>query len=120
MQVKDRDVGTDKLLGVTTISLHDLKPDVEVEFTKKLSKSLDTDRVKDKGDRGTISVKVSLNNHNRILLCKIKACIRALNQVSHYCEITVEYYYQSTFYMQSLQFQNVHNLEYTLPGLVLK
>lgn len=59
MQVKDRDVGTDKLLGVTTISLHDLKPDVEEEFTKKLSKSLDTDRVKDKGDRGTISVKVS-------------------------------------------------------------
>ena len=59
LQVKDEDMGTDKLLGVTSISLHDLEPHSEVEITKKLLRSLDTDRVKDKGDRGTVTVKVS-------------------------------------------------------------
>ncbi|KAG0553942.1 hypothetical protein KC19_12G051100 [Ceratodon purpureus] len=58
LQVKDEDIGTDKELGITTVSLHDLKPDTEIEVTKRLFKSLDTVRVKDKGDRGSITVRL--------------------------------------------------------------
>ncbi len=59
VQVKDEDnIGTDKKLGVTSIPLASLKPDVEEEITKNLAVSLDRDRVKDKGDRGSITIKV--------------------------------------------------------------
>lgn len=59
LQVKDEDMGTDKLLGETSIPLLDLKPDVEEEVTKNLSPSLDTNKVRDKKDRGSLTVKVS-------------------------------------------------------------
>lgn len=67
-QVKDEDFGTDKELGITSVPLHGLKPDTEVEITKKLAPSLDTIRVKDKGDRGTITVKVSMTFTRQVTL----------------------------------------------------
>ena len=33
LQVEDEDIGTDKELGNTTISLYDLQPDTEIEVT---------------------------------------------------------------------------------------
>lgn len=55
----DEDVGSDKQMGIASIPLNELVPDTEVLITQKVLKSLDTARVKDKGDRGTITVKVS-------------------------------------------------------------
>lgn len=61
LQVKDEEhFGTDKELGVTVVPLCVLKPDTEIEIRKKLAPSLDTVRVKDEGDRGSITVKVSM------------------------------------------------------------
>jgi hypothetical protein len=45
-------------LGITSIPLAGLKHDEEEEITKNLAVSLDRDRVKDKGDRGSITIKV--------------------------------------------------------------
>jgi hypothetical protein len=47
------------VLGIATLSLNDLKPDTEVVITQPLLKHLDTVKYKDKGDRGSITVKVS-------------------------------------------------------------
>ncbi|XP_024358065.1 calcium-dependent lipid-binding protein [Physcomitrium patens] len=59
LQVKDEEhFGTDKELGVTVVPLCVLKPDTEIEIRKKLAPSLDTVRVKDEGDRGSITVKL--------------------------------------------------------------
>ncbi|KAH8973496.1 hypothetical protein BDL97_01G050700 [Sphagnum fallax] len=58
LDVKDEDIGTDKKLGITSIPLAGLKHDEEEEITKNLAVSLDRDRVKDKGDRGSITIKV--------------------------------------------------------------
>ena len=57
--MKDEDIGVDKELGLTSVSLKDLQPDTEVEKTQQLLKHLDTNKYKDKGDRGTITFKVS-------------------------------------------------------------
>ncbi len=65
VQVKDEDIGTDKKLGITSIPLAALKPDEEEEITKNLAVSLDRDRVKDKGDRGSITIKV----RTKLCLC---------------------------------------------------
>ncbi len=67
MQVKDEDIGTDKKLGITSIPLAGLKPDEEEEITKNLAVSLDRDRVKDKGDRGSITIKVC----TKLCLCSL-------------------------------------------------
>lgn len=55
----DEDIGADKELGIASVPLHDLKPDTEIEITQKLLKSLDTAKVKDKSDRGSITISVS-------------------------------------------------------------
>jgi Ca2+-dependent lipid-binding protein len=65
LDVKDEDIGTDKKLGITSIPLAALKPDEEEEITKNLAVSLDRDRVKDKGDRGSITIKV----RTKLCLC---------------------------------------------------
>lgn len=65
LQVKDEDIGTDKELGIAALSLHDLKPDTEVVITQPLLKHLDTVKHKDKGDRGSITVKLLYHPYTR-------------------------------------------------------
>uniref|UniRef100_A0A7I4EFI1 Uncharacterized protein n=1 Tax=Physcomitrium patens TaxID=3218 RepID=A0A7I4EFI1_PHYPA len=61
LQIMDEDVGSDKQMGIASIPLNELVPDTEVLITQKVLKSLDTARVKDKGDRGTITVKLKFH-----------------------------------------------------------
>ncbi|KAG5010243.1 hypothetical protein JHK82_018870 [Glycine max] len=56
--VFDKDIGQDKLLGIVKLPLNDLEPETEKEFQLRLLSSLDTLKVKDKKDRGTITIKV--------------------------------------------------------------
>jgi hypothetical protein len=65
LQVKDEDIGTDKELGIAAVPLHDLKPDTEIELTPKLLKHLDSVKHKDKGDRGTITVRLLYHPYTR-------------------------------------------------------
>ena len=54
----DEDIGQDKRLGIVKLSLLDLQPEVEKEIELKLQPSLDMMKIKDKKDRGTLSIKV--------------------------------------------------------------
>lgn len=58
MQVFDKDIGQDKKLGITKLPLVDLEPDTLKEIDLRLTPSLDMTKVKDKKDRGTITLKV--------------------------------------------------------------
>lgn len=57
-QVLDEDIGDDKLLGVVKLPLNDLEPDKTEELELRLLPSLNMLKIKDKKDRGTITVKV--------------------------------------------------------------
>ncbi|XP_024364591.1 calcium-dependent lipid-binding protein isoform X2 [Physcomitrium patens] len=65
LQVMDEDIGADKELGIASVPLHDLKPDTEIEITQKLLKSLDTAKVKDKSDRGSITISLKYHPYTK-------------------------------------------------------
>lgn len=59
MQVFDKDnIGQDEKLGVTKLPLIDLENETAKEVELRLMPSLDMTRIKDKRDRGTITLKV--------------------------------------------------------------
>lgn len=60
MQVLDEDVGQDKVLGLVSYPLSNLDPEKTIKLQLPLLPSLDTDRVKDKKDRGSLIVEVKL------------------------------------------------------------
>ncbi|ESW11963.1 hypothetical protein PHAVU_008G074100 [Phaseolus vulgaris] len=58
VEVFDKDIGQDKRLGVAKLPLIGLKAETEKEFQVRLLPSLDTLKVKDKKDRGTLTMKI--------------------------------------------------------------
>ncbi|KAG4933846.1 hypothetical protein JHK87_047848 [Glycine soja] len=63
--VFDKDIGQDKQLGIVKFPLNDLEPETEKEFELRLLSSLDTLKVKDKKDRGTITIKIFYHQFNK-------------------------------------------------------
>lgn len=60
LQVYDEDnLQQDKRMGIAKLSLQELKPEVTKEIELSLLSSLDTLKIKDKKDRGSLTVKVS-------------------------------------------------------------
>lgn len=57
-QVFDQDIGQDKRLGIAKYRLIDLEPETPMEVNLNLLSSLDTLKVKDKKDRGSVTIKV--------------------------------------------------------------
>lgn len=57
-QVLDQDIGQDKRLGIVKLPLIDLEPETEKELELRLQPSLDMLKIKDKKDRGTLTIKV--------------------------------------------------------------
>ncbi|KAI3693321.1 hypothetical protein L6452_33156 [Arctium lappa] len=57
VEVFDEDIGADQRLGIAKLPLVDLQPDIEKEIELRLQPSLDMLKVKDKKDRGTITIK---------------------------------------------------------------
>ncbi|XP_027354202.1 synaptotagmin-4-like isoform X3 [Abrus precatorius] len=57
-KVYDKDIGQDKRLGIAKLPLIDLEAETEKEVELRLLSSLDTLKVKDKKDRGTLTIKV--------------------------------------------------------------
>ncbi|KAI3719406.1 hypothetical protein L6452_20303 [Arctium lappa] len=64
-EVLDQDIGQDKRLGIAKLSLADLEPEVEKEIELKLLPSLDMLKIKDKKDRGTLTVKVKYHQFTK-------------------------------------------------------
>jgi hypothetical protein len=60
LQILDEDIGQDKTLGLVSYPLSKLVPEESVKLQLPLLPSLDTDRVKDKKDRGSLIVEVIL------------------------------------------------------------
>ncbi|KAJ7299878.1 hypothetical protein O6H91_Y124200 [Diphasiastrum complanatum] len=58
LQVMDEDIGQDKMLGVVSFPLAKLIPEESKEYNLNLLPSLDTENVKDKKDRGTITIQL--------------------------------------------------------------
>ncbi|KAG4922342.1 hypothetical protein JHK86_051155 [Glycine max] len=65
VEVFDKDIGQDKRLGIVKLPLNDLEPETEKEFELRLLSSLDTLKVKDKKDRGTITIKIFYHQFNK-------------------------------------------------------
>ena len=57
-QVLDQDIGQDKRLGIAKLPLIELEAEVPKEFELRLLPSLDMLKIKDKKDRGTVTIKV--------------------------------------------------------------
>ncbi|KAL9263271.1 Calcium-dependent lipid-binding protein-like protein [Drosera capensis] len=65
LEVYDEDIGQDKKLGIAKLPLIDLKEEREKEIKLRLVSSLDMTTVKDKKDRGTITLKVFYHEFNK-------------------------------------------------------
>lgn len=65
VEVFDQDVGQDERLGIARINLCDLEPEKLQEFELKLMPSLDMLKIKDKKDRGTVTLKVLYHHFNK-------------------------------------------------------
>ncbi|XP_043698146.1 calcium-dependent lipid-binding protein-like isoform X1 [Telopea speciosissima] len=65
LEVFDADVGQNKRLGITKLPLIELEPDTPKEVDLRLLPSLDMQKIKDKKDRGTITVKVLYHEFNK-------------------------------------------------------
>ncbi|KAL9303853.1 hypothetical protein ACSQ67_021116 [Phaseolus vulgaris] len=63
--VLDKDIGQDKRLGIVQVPLNDLEIQTEKEIELRLLPSLDRLKVKDKKDRGTLTVKVLYYQFNK-------------------------------------------------------
>ncbi|KAL8227887.1 hypothetical protein R6Q57_015471 [Mikania cordata] len=64
-EVLDQDIGQDKRLGIAKLPLIDLVPEVEKEFELRLQPSLDMLKIKDKKDRGTLTIKVKYHHFTK-------------------------------------------------------
>lgn len=64
-EVLDQDIGQDKRLGIAKLPLADLEPEIEKEIELKLQPSLDMLKIKDKKDRGTLTVKVKYHQFTK-------------------------------------------------------
>ncbi|CAL0328124.1 unnamed protein product [Lupinus luteus] len=65
LEVYDEDIGQDKRLGIAKLPLIDLEAETEKEFELGLLSSLDTQKVKDKKDRGTLTIKVLYHHFSK-------------------------------------------------------
>ncbi|KAI4343293.1 hypothetical protein MLD38_027819 [Melastoma candidum] len=65
IEVLDKDIGQDKRLGITKLPLIDLEAETEKEIELRLLPSLDMLKIKDKKDRGTITLKVLYHEFNK-------------------------------------------------------
>ncbi|XP_024995940.1 synaptotagmin-5-like [Cynara cardunculus var. scolymus] len=65
VEVFDEDIGADQRLGIAKLPLVDLQPEIEKEIQLRLQPSLDTVKVKDKKDRGTITIKVKYHHFTK-------------------------------------------------------
>lgn len=63
-QVFDEDIGEDDRMGVTKLSLNELESDTPKEIELRLLPKYDMLKIKDKKDRGTITIKVHTKNHS--------------------------------------------------------
>ncbi|KAL8114268.1 calcium-dependent lipid-binding protein [Apium graveolens] len=64
-EVFDQDIGQDKRLGIAKLPLRELEADTSKEIQLRLMPSLDMLKIKDKKDRGTISIKVLYHDFNK-------------------------------------------------------
>ncbi|KAI3416792.1 uncharacterized protein J3R85_015055 [Psidium guajava] len=64
VEVLDKDIGQDKRLGIAKLPLIDLEPEVAKEVELRLLPSLDMLKIKDKKDRGTVTVKALYHRFN--------------------------------------------------------
>ncbi|KAF5453347.1 hypothetical protein F2P56_028255 [Juglans regia] len=64
-EVCDKDIGQDKRLGIVKLPLIELEAESMKEFDLRLLPSLDMLKIKDKKDRGTITVKVLYHEFNK-------------------------------------------------------
>lgn len=60
IQVYDKDIGQDKQLGIAKLPLIDLEAETSKDFYLRLLPSLNMLKIKDKKDRGTITIKVHI------------------------------------------------------------
>ncbi|KAK6918464.1 Synaptotagmin, SMP domain [Dillenia turbinata] len=63
--VFDQDIGQDKKLGIAKLPLLDLEAETSKEIELRLLHSLDTLKIKDKKDRGTVTLKVFYHEFNK-------------------------------------------------------
>ncbi|KAJ0110491.1 hypothetical protein Patl1_00309 [Pistacia atlantica] len=64
-EVRDQDIGQDKRLGIVKLPLMELEAETPKEFELRLQPSLDMMKIKDKKDRGTITVKILYHEFNK-------------------------------------------------------
>ncbi|KAB5527009.1 hypothetical protein DKX38_020856 [Salix brachista] len=65
LEVFDKDIGQDKRLGRAKLALNELEAETWKELGLRLLSSFDTLKVKDKKDRGTITIKVFYHEFNK-------------------------------------------------------
>ncbi|XP_030929753.1 synaptotagmin-4 [Quercus lobata] len=65
LEVFDEDIGQDKRLGIAKLTLNDLEAESEKELDLRLQPSLDMLKIKDKKDRGTLTIKVLYHEFNK-------------------------------------------------------
>lgn len=65
LEVFDQDIGQDKRLGIAKLPLIDLESEATKEIDLRLLSSLDTLKVKDKKDRGTLTIKALYHEFNK-------------------------------------------------------
>ncbi|KAL0000311.1 hypothetical protein SO802_019913 [Lithocarpus litseifolius] len=63
--VFDEDIGQEKRLGIANLTLNDLEAETEKELDLRLQPSLDMLKIKDKKDRGTLTIKVLYHEFNK-------------------------------------------------------
>eukprot|EP00262_Sarcandra_glabra_P007998 TRINITY_DN21166_c0_g1_i1.p1 TRINITY_DN21166_c0_g1~~TRINITY_DN21166_c0_g1_i1.p1 ORF type:complete len:500 (-),score=120.35 TRINITY_DN21166_c0_g1_i1:144-1643(-) len=65
VEVCDKDIAQDKRLGIAKLPLNDLEPETPKELELRLLPSLDMLKIKDKKDRGTVTLKVFFHLFNK-------------------------------------------------------
>ncbi|KAI3835455.1 hypothetical protein MKX03_034545 [Papaver bracteatum] len=65
IEVFDEDVGQDQRLGIAKLPLVDLEPETSKEISIRLLPALDMLKIKDKKDRGTITLKIFYHEFNK-------------------------------------------------------
>ncbi|KAJ6686147.1 EXTENDED SYNAPTOTAGMIN-RELATED [Salix purpurea] len=65
LEVFDKDIGQDKRLGRVKLALNELEAETWMELELRLLSSFDTLKVKDKNDRGSITIKVLYHELNK-------------------------------------------------------
>ncbi|EPS66529.1 hypothetical protein M569_08245, partial [Genlisea aurea] len=65
LEVLDEDIGQDKRLGIAKLPLSEIEPDTPKEIQLRLLPALDMLKIKDKKDRGTLTVQVLYHGFNK-------------------------------------------------------